>query len=331
MADDRGYVIIALVGTLLPLVTGIVGLRFYTRSSLVNSIGQDDWVILIALVFTIATGVDQAVMTSLGLGKHTSTISAAGLERYTFCFYLSILFYYCGLGSIKLALLLQYKSLVSVKSKTLILVVTILISAWSLSLILVSIFNCSPVSGFWRQDISSTCIPTLPLWYVNAAGNILTDLIIFSLPIPFVWKLNMPCSQRLSLLGVFCLGFFTCAISVVRIEFLNLGDDPTYNNIAPAGWSFGELCAGLVTACLPTLRPLLFRVVIPKLSSTTAFLSRKTPMRSRSSSHSASGAAVQDTEIALADDACEMAVTGKDEEEGCISPVTPKQEFRNAM
>jgi hypothetical protein len=123
----------------------------------------------------------------------------------------------------------------------------------------------------------------------------------------------------------------TCAISVVRIEFLNLGGDPTYNNIAPAGWSFGELCAGVVTACLPTLRPLLFRVVIPKLSSTTAFLSRKTPIRSRSSSQSASGAAVEDSVVALADDACEMAVTGKDEEEGRSSPANVKQEFRNAM
>lgn len=50
MADDRGYVIISLVGTLLPLVTGIVALRFYTRSSLVKSIGPDDWIILLALV-----------------------------------------------------------------------------------------------------------------------------------------------------------------------------------------------------------------------------------------------------------------------------------------
>lgn len=199
---------------------------------------------------------------------------------------------------------------------------------------------------------------TIQSWYVNAAGNILTDLIIFSLPIPFVWKLDMPCSQRLSLLAVFCLGFLwvqhhllvihkhyfvlcpvpctdhensTCVISVVRIEFLNLGSDPTYNNIAPAGWSFGELCAGVVTACLPTLRPLLFRVVIPKLSSTTAFLSRKTPLRSRSSSRSASGACVEDSGVALADNACEMATTGKDEEEGCSTPVTQKQEFRNAM
>lgn len=50
MADDRGYVIIALVGTLLPLVTGIVALRFYTRSSVVKSVGSDDWSILLALV-----------------------------------------------------------------------------------------------------------------------------------------------------------------------------------------------------------------------------------------------------------------------------------------
>lgn len=87
----------------------------------------------------------------------------------------------------------------------------------------------------------------------------------------------------------------------------------------------------MVTACLPTLRPLLFRVLIPKLSSTAGFLSRKTPTRSRSSSRSASGAAVEDSQAGLADNACEMAVTGKDEEEGCSSPATVKQEFRNAM
>lgn len=35
-------------------------------------------------LFTVATGVDQAVMTRLGLGQHASTISPASLEKYTF-------------------------------------------------------------------------------------------------------------------------------------------------------------------------------------------------------------------------------------------------------
>lgn len=158
------------------------------------------------------------------------------------------------------------------------------------------------------------------------AGRILLRLLVGStLPLchPALFSTcSVPCTD---------LENSTCVISVVRIEFLNLGNDPTYNNIAPAGWSFGELCAGVVTACLPTLRPLLFRVVIPKLSSTTAFWSRKTPLRSRSSSRSASGGLVDDTGAGLADNACEMASAGKDEEEGCNTPVTQKHEFRNAM
>lgn len=85
--------------------------------------------------------------------------------------------------------------------------ITVGISAWSISLVIVQIFTCDPVSGFWRRDIESVCTPSLPLWYINAGGNILTDVILFALPIPIVWKLQMPRSQRLSLLGVFCLGF----------------------------------------------------------------------------------------------------------------------------
>lgn len=41
---------IAVIGTLLPLVTTIFGLRLYTRLRLVKSIGLDDWVIFVALV-----------------------------------------------------------------------------------------------------------------------------------------------------------------------------------------------------------------------------------------------------------------------------------------
>lgn len=81
------------------------------------------------------------------------------------------------------------------------------ISIWSVVITLIAIVPCRPVSAFWKMDVDATCIPTLPLWYVNAAGNIITDIIIFALPIPVVWKLKMPQSERLSLVGVFCLGF----------------------------------------------------------------------------------------------------------------------------
>jgi hypothetical protein len=49
----------------------------------------------------------------------------------------------------------------------------------------------------------------------------------------------------------------TCAISVIRIQYLKLSDDVTWDNVASSCWSVGELCSGITCACLPTLRPYL--------------------------------------------------------------------------
>lgn len=58
----------------------------------------------------------------------------------------------------------------------------------------------------------------------------------------------------------------TCAISILRIQFLQLSEDATWDNVESAGWSVGELCSGLICSCLPTMRPLLHKWV-PSLST----------------------------------------------------------------
>jgi hypothetical protein len=58
----------------------------------------------------------------------------------------------------------------------------------------------------------------------------------------------------------------TCALSIVRIQFLHLTEDFTWENVESSLWSVGELCCGVTCACLPTLRPLVARY-IPALSS----------------------------------------------------------------
>jgi len=56
----------------------------------------------------------------------------------------------------------------------------------------------------------------------------------------------------------------TCTISLIRIPFLSLGDDITYNNVIIASWTMAELSCAIIGSCLPTLRPLLFKV-FPRL------------------------------------------------------------------
>ncbi len=81
------------------------------------------------------------------------------------------------------------------------------VGAWSLALVLTSILTCHPVEGYWDKSVQATCIPDMPLWYINAAWNIASDLFIFAVPIPVLWRLQLPRSQRLSLIAIFCLGF----------------------------------------------------------------------------------------------------------------------------
>lgn len=125
----------------------------------------------------------------------------------------------------------------------------------------------------------------------------------------------------------------------MRIDFLDLGEDFTFQNIAPAGWSLGELCAGITCACLPTLRPLLFRVVSPKLSrrkTSMINLLRSSSVQLKPKSSSSSEAPSKINEHRL-----ETALETVDEEAGEVSSAASlagsqgsedrSQIFRNVM
>ncbi|CAK7209847.1 hypothetical protein SCUCBS95973_000580 [Sporothrix curviconia] len=260
--DSRRGVVVGVISFILPLTTAVVLLRFYTRHYLSGrAVGADDWMMLVSLVLALVDGSTMLLMTTQGLGHHMWTLTAEQITTYNMYFYLSIVFYYACLGTVKTAILLQYLRVFAVKMRKITLVALMLIGLWSTALVLVSVLACRPIRGFWDRTVAANCVPSLPQWYVNAAGNIATDVIIFTLPIPVLWRLNLPRSQRLSLIGIFCLGFFTCTISVIRITFLNLNGDDTYANVAAACWSISELCCAIVCSSLPTLRPVFFHLM----------------------------------------------------------------------
>ena len=49
------------------------------------------------------------------------------------------------------------------------------------------------------------------------------------------------------------------AISLLRIKYLKLSEDATWDNAESSSWSIAELSSGITCACLPTLRPFLSR------------------------------------------------------------------------
>jgi hypothetical protein len=126
-------------------------------------------------------------------------------------FYVSIVFYNAALTATKLTFLLQYFRILSTtRMKTIVLIALAVIGMWSLSQLLVVVFTCNPIEKFWDQSVPGSCIPNLPFWYINAAGNIITDVAIFVIPLPVLSSLTLRPAQKLVLLGIFCLGFFVC-------------------------------------------------------------------------------------------------------------------------
>ncbi|KAM0553265.1 hypothetical protein ACHAPJ_007555 [Fusarium lateritium] len=123
-------------------------------------------------------------------------------------FYFSIVFYNIALAAIKLTLLFQYfRAMTAHKLKKVYIAALVVVGAWSISQIFVYAFACRPIALFWDKSLEGSCIPNNPSWYINAAGNILTDLLILVLPLPIIRKLQLGRRQKYILMSIFCLGF----------------------------------------------------------------------------------------------------------------------------
>lgn len=78
---------------------------------------------------------------------------------------------------------------------------------YTVSVILALIFACKPIAKAWDATITGgSCINRGGLYLTIAITNIITDLILLILPIPLVWRLQMPRIQKLGLIVIFIIG-----------------------------------------------------------------------------------------------------------------------------
>lgn len=69
------------------------------------------------------------------------------------------------------------------------------------------IFECSPIHYFWdRMPIGGQCIDVQRFFTGQSVVNIITDAVLLALPLPLIWRLQLPLGQKLGLSAVFLLG-----------------------------------------------------------------------------------------------------------------------------
>lgn len=107
------------------------------------------------------------------------------------------------------------------------------------------------------------CIPEAPPLMGQCTVTVLTDFIVYILPMWTLWKLQLPTTQRISLMVLFGFGGIVVVAGCLRTYWVHYVELETYD-ITWEGfylwvWAAVEVNLGVICGCAPVLKPLLFQ------------------------------------------------------------------------
>ncbi|KAM7200835.1 integral membrane protein [Naviculisporaceae sp. PSN 640] len=262
--ESKTTLILSILTVCAFISTSLVALRAYTRAVILKGFGLDDWVLILAQILGIGAIVIIGLEEHYGLGKHIWLIlGKPEFEKYLITFYVSMLVYNASLVLVKISITLMYRRIFVTRiMRKVTLTTLIFLCAWGVAQTFALAMICMPARKFWDVTADGYCQPMLPVFLAVAVTNMLSDFIIFLIPLPSIKTLQLPLRQKMILAFILCLGLFTCIVSIVRLQSLPAAAaavDSTWDNTEAALWSIIELTVAIIAACLPTLGPLVSR------------------------------------------------------------------------
>ncbi|KAK3358071.1 hypothetical protein B0T25DRAFT_176443 [Lasiosphaeria hispida] len=265
------YVPVIVFAVVSPL---LCGLRLWSRFRKGGRLGADDYVILAALAFSLASSGVMIASCQYGFGEHIANLLPENKIETLKYFYMCQITYKTSINLTKCSILLLYIRLFGnvrwIKWVCWFLVISV--GMYCVASVVATVFQCDPVPRAFNKLIPGVCINNATFWYANAGFNIATDVIILLIPMPLVWQLQIPRIQKAALIVVFALGGFVVITSCLRMTTINIAatsPDSTFD-ISSTMWTMIEMNVAIVCACLPMVRPLLVKLfpsLMPKSSS----------------------------------------------------------------
>lgn len=144
--------------------------------------------------------------TRLDFGKHESLAHPGAAVKWFHLFFIFENFYTPSIAVIKVSFLLLYARIFPSRSfRKVLYAVGVVVLLWWTVCQFITIFQCRPIDDFWYRTTNGSCIDSRKYLIGQAVPNIVTDIIIFVLPLPSVWRLELPILQKA--LVTYC---FTC-------------------------------------------------------------------------------------------------------------------------
>ena len=106
---------------------------------------------------------------------------------------------------------------------------------------------------------------------VQSVLNVVTDFMIYTLPIPTLFTLRLPWNQRIGLMVLFSIGGVIVVAGSFRAYWVHYTlfetYDATWEGYNIWIWTAIETNVGVICGCIPALKPLLFRTRAKKQGS----------------------------------------------------------------
>ncbi|KAK3395766.1 hypothetical protein B0T20DRAFT_419789 [Sordaria brevicollis] len=237
----------------------LVGVRIWARFKQASwkGLGWDDYTILLSWVFAQVVSGLMMASCAYGFGQHIRNLSKENKLMTLKLFYVAQAFYKITINLTKTSILLLYlRIFVQRWFRIASYILMGIISAYMIATFGASVWQCTPVPRAWDKSIPGTCVDITTNWYANAGFSISTDILILALPMYPIFMSHLRKTQKVAVVLMFALGFFTTITSILRMQTLTFSTktpDTTYD-LDSSIWTIIEQNMAIICACLPVCR-----------------------------------------------------------------------------
>lgn len=209
---DRSRQLILTTCLMVALATAFVATRLLFKIFVKKiAFGNDDWLSLAALVsitpsaFLLIYG-----LAANGLGRDIWTLEPQEITNALMYFHISACLYFVDTALVKLSIICFYLRIFPARTTRRWLLGTFICTVvWTAAFILITVFQCWPVSYFWTQwdgTQSGSCLDANAIAWSHASINIALDIWILAVPLWQLRALQLHWRKKLAVALMFCVG-----------------------------------------------------------------------------------------------------------------------------
>jgi hypothetical protein len=240
-----------------------LGLRLWSRRLQRVPLQVNDYLIMAAVVFmTARSSCMMVVMIKCGVGLHIQDVlSIAGPDILVLLLqllYAIDMFWITLVSLIKISILHFYLQVFPQKPfRVIVYILMGICSCFWIATLFAGAFFCTPPEKQWYPDLPGHCGERRLFTSVPTSTDLGVEILVILLPMPLLWKLQMPTGRKIALMFVFGLGFFIIGITAYRIKPMLALDptDLTYSLSTIGVFASLVPLLGIINANLPLLAP----------------------------------------------------------------------------